>query len=74
MTTTPAPRPATVAYYVTGQITRDKERTAMTTTVDIRQQMMVRAARARVSLLMARAAAHNARLLRAGVLWSAVAR
>ena len=46
----------------------------MTTTVDTQQQVLVRAARARVSLLMARAAAHNARLLRAGVPRSAVAR
>lgn len=46
----------------------------MTTTVDTRQQVMVRAARARVSLLMARAAAHNARLRQAGMLRSAAAR
>lgn len=46
----------------------------MTTTVDTRQQVMVRAARARVLLLIARAAAHNARLLQAGVLRPATVR
>jgi hypothetical protein len=40
----------------------------MTNAVDIRQQVMVRAARARVLLLIARAAAHNARLRQVGML------
>jgi hypothetical protein len=46
----------------------------MMTTGDTRQQVMVRAVRARVSLLIARAATHNARLRQAGVLRPAAAR